>query len=138
MSDDELIAQVARGQQAALGALRVVRCGEALLVLGDDAFGPEPRTHAVRFCDATANLPAGIVALARIAAAPIVPFEVLPLAPRRWQVALGPVIEPPPRDSDEDGERRTLQELADHWTASIRRDPELWAARFEIDWQDEP
>jgi lauroyl/myristoyl acyltransferase len=121
--------------QAALGALRVVRRGEALLVLGDDAFGPEPRTHGVRFCGAGARLPAGIVTLARLGGTPIVPFEVLPTAPRRWRIRMGPIIEPPARASGDEGEQRTLQLLADEWTESIRRNPAYWSARFPIAWE---
>jgi Kdo2-lipid IVA lauroyltransferase/acyltransferase len=121
--------------QAALGALRVVRRGEALLVLGDDAFGPEPRTHRVQFCGVPARMPSGIVTLARLAGAPIVPFEVLPTAPRRWRIRLGPIVEPPARDSGDDGEQRVLQRLCDEWTASIRRNPAHWSARFPIAWE---
>ena len=121
--------------QAALGALRVIRRGEALLVLGDDAFGPEPRTHRVQFCGVAARMPAGIVTLARLAGAPIVPFEVLPTAPRRWRIRLGPIIEPPARASGDAGEQRTLQQLADEWTDSVRRNPANWSARFPIAWE---
>jgi KDO2-lipid IV(A) lauroyltransferase len=124
--------------QAALGAMRVVRRGEALLVLGDDAFGAEPRMHRVQFCGVAAELPAGLVTLARLAQAPIVPFDVLPDAPRRWRITLGDVIEPPDRNSDDDGERRVLQTLADVWTDSIRRHPDQWSARFPIAWEPDP
>jgi KDO2-lipid IV(A) lauroyltransferase len=119
-----------------LGALRVLRRGEALLILGDDAHGARPRAHLVDFCGSTALLPAGIVALSRLSGAPIVPFEVLPLAARRWHVTIGPLIEPPDRGSGEDGERRALQELAAHWTDIIRRHPEHWSARFAIAWDE--
>jgi KDO2-lipid IV(A) lauroyltransferase len=119
-----------------LGALRVLRRGEALLILGDDAYGTRPRVHRVDFCDSTARLPAGIVALSRLSGAPIVPFEVLPLAARRWHVSIGPLIEPPDRGSGDDGERRVLQELAVHWTDIIRRHPEHWSARFAIAWDE--
>src|SRR5262249_5779212 len=114
---------------------RVIRRGEALLVLGDDAFGPEPRTHRVQFCGVPARMPAGIVTLARLAGAPIVPFEVLPVAPRRWRIRLRAVIEPPPRGSGAGGEQRTLQLLADEWTAAVRRNPAHWSARFPIHWE---
>jgi lauroyl/myristoyl acyltransferase len=121
--------------QAALGALRVIRHGEALLVLGDDAFGPEPRTHSVHFCGVGARMPAGVVTLARLGQAPIVPFEVLPIAPRRWRIRFGPIVEPPGRESGDDGEQRTLQQLADVWTESVRRNPAHWSARFPIAWE---
>jgi len=134
----ELGLKILYRSQAALGALRVVRRGEALLVLGDDAFGPEPRVHRVQFCGVAANLPAGIVTLARLAQAPIVPFEVLPIAPRRWHIRLGEIIEPPARDigdAGDAGEQRVLQQLADVWTESIRRHPAHWSARFRIAWE---
>jgi lauroyl/myristoyl acyltransferase len=119
-----------------LAALRVLRRGEALLILGDDGHAPRPRVHRVDFCDSTARLPAGIVALSRLSGAPIVPFDVLPLAARRWHVSIGPPIEPPDRSSGDDGERCALQQLADHWTEIIRRHPEQWAARFAIAWDE--
>jgi lauroyl/myristoyl acyltransferase len=115
--------------------LRVVRRGEALLVLGDDAFGPEPRMQVVQFCGVAARMPAGIVTLARLAGAPIVPFEVLPIAPRRWCIRLGPIIEPPARAGDDEDEQRALQQLADEWTESIQRNPAHWSARFPIAWE---
>lgn len=121
--------------QAALGALRVIRRGEALLLLGDDASGPEPRTHRVQFCGVAARMPAGIVTLARLGQAPIVPFEVLPIGRRRWRIQMGPIIEPPARESGDDGEQRTLQQLADVWTGSVRRNPAHWSARFPIAWE---
>jgi KDO2-lipid IV(A) lauroyltransferase len=122
--------------QAALGATHLLRRGEAVLVLGDDAFGSAPRRHHVAFCDSAAWLPAGVVALSRITDAPIVPFEVLPEGPRRWRVQLGPLIEPPLRKAANEGERETLQLLADHWTAILRQYPQHWAARFSIGWDE--
>jgi hypothetical protein len=53
-------------------------------------------------------------------------------------VRLGEPIPPPPRSSGADGERRTLQCLADRWTATITRHPDHWAARFPIAWDDAP
>ena len=32
------------------------------------------------------------------------------------------------------GERAVLQQLADRWTETIRRNPEHWAAPFPINW----
>ena len=65
---------------------RVLRRGEALLVLGDDPTRSSTRSHPVRFCDAVAVLPAGAVALARMHGSPLVPFTVLPDGRRRWTV----------------------------------------------------
>ena len=118
----------------ALEAIKVLRRGEALLVLGDDAFGSKPRTYEVNFCNSCAQLPAGIVGMSRLTGAPIVPFEVLPIGPRRWHVQFGAAIEPPAREDGELGERKTLQLLADHWTDVVRQRPEHWAARFAIAW----
>jgi KDO2-lipid IV(A) lauroyltransferase len=118
----------------ALGAIKILQRGEALLILGDDAFGPRPRTYEVNFSGSPARLPAGIVTLARLTGAPIVPFDVLPLGARRWCVRFGSAIEPPERDDGEAGERRVLQLLADRWTDVVRRHPEHWAARFAIAW----
>ncbi|MBI4884287.1 MAG: lysophospholipid acyltransferase family protein [Actinobacteria bacterium] len=118
----------------ALAAIKVLQRGEALLILGDDAFGSTPRTYDVDFCGSRARLPAGIVALSRLTGSPIVPFDVLPLGARRWCVRFTKAIEPPNRDDGEVGERHALQLLADHWTDAIRRYPEHWAARFAISW----
>ena len=114
---------------------RVLQRGEALLVLGDDATGADPRRHRVRFCDAYAALPAGTATLARLTGAPIVPFAVLPLAPRRWQGVIEPLIEPPRRDSGTAGEAEVMQQLADRWTALVQAHPDQWAARFPIAWE---
>lgn len=119
---------------AGLAAVHVLQRGEAVLVLGDDAWGSTPRRHRVRFCDAEAELPAGVVSLARLTGAPIVSFTVLPTGPRRWQVVVEPPIEPPARHGDGDGERSVHQELADRWTAAIRAHPDQWAASFPIAW----
>jgi lauroyl/myristoyl acyltransferase len=112
----------------------VLSRGEALLVLGDDATGPPPRRHVVPFCDGHAALPAGIVTLSRLSGAPIVPFFVLPLGPRRWRVTMESPIDPPPRDEGEAAEPAVLAELAARWTKVIRANPEQWAARFPIEW----
>jgi KDO2-lipid IV(A) lauroyltransferase len=119
-----------------LGAIKVLQRGEALLLLGDDAFGSQPRTFEVDFCGSRAQLPAGIVAIARLASAPIVTFDVLPVRPRQWRVRFGHVIEPPDREAGEVGEREVLQLLANHWTEVIRAHPENWSARFAIRWME--
>jgi KDO2-lipid IV(A) lauroyltransferase len=119
---------------SAISAARLLRRGEALLVLGEDASGPPPRLHRVRFCDSHARLPAGIVSLARITGAAIVPFSVLPDAPRRWRVRIEPMIEPPPHDGGDDDEIAALQQLAERWTALLREHPQHWAASFPIAW----
>ena len=113
---------------------RVLQRGEALLVLGDDATGADPRRHRVRFCDSYAALPSGVVTLARLTEAPIVPFAVLPMGPRRWRGVLEPPIEPPPRDSGIEGEADALQQLADRWGALVQAHPDQWAASFPIAW----
>lgn len=113
---------------------RLLARGEALLVLGDDATRAASRSYPVRFCNATARLPGGAVALARLAGAPIVTFTVLPLGPRRWRITIDPALEPPGRDTGRAGERATLQLLADRWSDVVRRHPEHWSASFAIDW----
>ena len=120
-----------------LTAARLLRAGEALLVLGDDGIG-QPRGYPVPFVGGVAELPAGTVALARLCGTPIVSFYVLPLGPRRWRVLVDPPVEPPPRRSGEEGERRVLQALADRWTEVIRAHPEHWAAVYRIRWLDRP
>jgi lauroyl/myristoyl acyltransferase len=130
--------QIAYRTTSTIGLGRRLRRGEALLVLGDDASGGATRRHTVRFCDAWADLPGGTVALARLASAPIVPFSVLPLAPRRWQATLEAPIEPPDRRGAGRSEQVVMQELADRWTALLRAHPEHWAASFAIDWRDGP
>jgi KDO2-lipid IV(A) lauroyltransferase len=116
-------------------AVRILRAGEALLVLGDYA-KPWMRTYPVRLLDAVAELPAGPVVLARLCGTPIVPFSVLPTAPRRWRVEIEAPLEPPLRDSGEEGERETLQRLADRWSATLRNHAEHWAAVYPMTWSE--
>jgi lauroyl/myristoyl acyltransferase len=92
------------------------------------------RTYPVRLLDGVADLPAGVVVLARLCGTPIVPFTVLPLAPRRWRVAIEPALAPPPRRGGEAAERAVLQELADRWTAQLRANAEHWAAVYPMTW----
>jgi lauroyl/myristoyl acyltransferase len=122
----------------ALSAAHVLTRGEALLVLGEDASGAAPRTHLVDFCDARAHLPAGIASLSRIAGAAIVPFSVLPEAPRRWRVTVEPAIAPPTREGGTEAEACALQQLADRWSALLRAHPAQWAASFPIAWEPRP
>jgi len=118
-------------------AARLLRQGEAILVLGDYA-KDGMRTYPVRLLDAIAELPAGPVALARLCGTPVVPFSVLPSAPRRWRVEVEPPLWPPPRESGEVGERELLQELADRWTATLREHAEHWAAVYPMTWREAP
>jgi lauroyl/myristoyl acyltransferase len=115
-------------------AARLLLDGEAVLLLGDYA-KDGMRTYPVRLLDAVAELPAGPVALARLCGAPIVPFSVLPDAPRRWRIEVEPALEPPPRASGEDGERALLQELADRWSVTLRGNAEHWAAVYPMTWR---
>jgi lauroyl/myristoyl acyltransferase len=119
-------------------AARLLRAGEAVLVLGDDAWGDEPRGYEVRFLDTMCRLPAGVVSLARICGAPIVSFYVLPRARRRWVVTIDPPVQPPERRDGDDGERRALQELADRWSEMIRAHPEHWSAVYAMRWRESP
>jgi lauroyl/myristoyl acyltransferase len=116
-------------------AARLLRAGEAILVLGDYAKAGM-RTYAVRLLDAVAELPAGPVTLARLCGTPIVPFSVLPVAPRRWRVEIEAPLWPPAQDGGEAGERRLLQELADRWTVTLRTHAEHWAAVYPLTWRD--
>lgn len=118
-------------------AARLLRSGEALLVLGENAEDSSVRRHAVRFLDGWAELPAGVPALARLCGTPVVPFSVLPLGPRRWRVTVEAPLPAPPRSSGVEGEGRLLQELADLWSRQLRSHPEHWAARFPIYWLEE-
>ena len=115
-------------------AARLLRQGEALLVLGDYA-KPGMRTYPVRLLDAVAELPAGAVVLSRLCGTPLVPFQVLPESPRRWRVEIESPIDPPARGSGEAGERAVLEQLADRWTATLRRHPEHWAAVYPMTWR---
>jgi lauroyl/myristoyl acyltransferase len=115
-------------------AVRLLRDGEAILVLGDYA-KEGMRTHPVRLLDAVAELPAGPVALARLCETPIVPFSVLPDAPRRWRVEIEAPLPPPARESGEAGERALLQELADRWSVTLRDHAEHWAAVYPMTWR---
>ena len=114
-------------------AVDVLRSGEALLLLGDYA-KDGMRTYPVRLLDAVAELPAGPATLARLCGAPLVPFSVLPLGPRRWRIEVEPPLPPPDRSAGEDGERALLQALADRWTDTLRTHAEHWAAVYPITW----
>lgn len=115
-------------------AVRLLRSGEAILVLGDYA-KEGMRTYQVRFLDAVAELPAGPVVLARLCGAPLVPFSVLPLGPRRWRVVIEPPIDPPDRRGGAEAERAVLQELADRWSVTLREHAEHWAAVYPMTWR---
>jgi lauroyl/myristoyl acyltransferase len=115
-------------------AVDLLRSGEALLVLGDYA-KDGMRTYPVRLLDAVAELPAGPVTLARLCGTPLVPFSVLPIAPRRWRIEIEPPLEPPDRSTGEAGERTLLQALADRWTGTLRTNAEHWAAVYPMTWR---
>lgn len=115
-------------------AARLLRAGEAILVLGDYA-KKGMRTYPVRLLDAVAELPAGPVVLARLCGTPIVPFSVLPVGPRRWRVLIEPAIDPPDRRGGGDAERAVLQELADRWSVTLRNHAEHWAAVYPMTWR---
>lgn len=115
-------------------AARLLRAGEAILVLGDYA-KEGMRTYPVRLLDAVAELPAGPVTLARLCGAPLVPFSVLPTGPRRWRVEIEAPLWPPARDAGEEGERALLQELADRWTVTLRTHADHWAAVYPMTWR---
>ncbi|HEY1316749.1 MAG TPA: lysophospholipid acyltransferase family protein [Gaiella sp.] len=144
---DDWIAWAADGARARAGlgrlydtepvtrAARLLRAGEAVLVLGDYAKS-SMRTYPVRLLDAVAEMPGGVAVLARLCGTPIVPFAVLPLGPRRWRVVVEPPLDPVPRNSGRVGERELLQRLADRWTAQLRAHAEHWAAVYPIAWRD--
>jgi lauroyl/myristoyl acyltransferase len=119
----------------AIRAARLLQAGEALLVLGDDGWGSEPRTYPVRFLDSTADLPAGVVTLARLCQAPIVGFAVLPTDRRRWRVVVDQAIGPPGRSGGAEEEQKVLQILADRWSELIRAHPDQWAAAYRVRWR---
>ena len=120
----------------ALRAARRLQAGEALLVLGDDGWGSEPRTYPTRFLDTCADLPAGVVTLSRLCQSPIVGFAVLPTGRRRWRAVIDQPVGPPTRTGGADEEQKVLQTLADRWSELIRANPEHWAARYRIRWRD--
>jgi len=116
-------------------AVRLLRDGQAILVLGDYA-KPWMRTYSVRLLDSVAELPAGSAALARICSTPVVPFSVLPVAPRRWRVEIEAPIDPPVRNGGVAAEKALLQELADRWTTTLRVNAEHWAAVYPMTWRE--
>jgi KDO2-lipid IV(A) lauroyltransferase len=115
-------------------AARLLKQGEAILVLGDYA-KPWMRTYPVRLLDAVAELPAGPAVLARLCGSPLVPFSVLPVSQRRWRVDIEPPLSPPGRDGGIAAERAVLQELADRWSATLRANAEHWAAVYPMIWR---
>ena len=115
-------------------AVDLLRSGEALLALGDYA-KDGMRTYSVRLLDAVAELPAGPATLARLCGTPLVPFSVLPVAPRRWRIEVEPPLPPPDRSAGEAGERALLQALADRWTQTLRTHAEHWAAVYPMTWR---
>jgi lauroyl/myristoyl acyltransferase len=115
-------------------AARLLRNGEALLVLGEYA-KESMRTHPVHLLDGVAELPAGAAALARLCGSPIVPFTVLPLAPRRWRVTVEPPLLAPSRNGGVEAEMALLQELADRWSVTLRENAEHWAAVYPMTWR---
>jgi lauroyl/myristoyl acyltransferase len=120
----------------ALRAARRLQAGEALLVLGDDGWGSEPRTYPTRFLDSCADLPAGVVTLSRLCQSPIVGFAVLPTGHRRWRAIIDEPVGPPARTGGAEEEQKVLQILADRWSELIRANPEHWAAAYRIRWRD--
>lgn len=120
--------------EPATKAVRLLRRGEALLLLGDYA-KPWMRTYPVRLLDSVAEVPAGIATLARLGRSPLVPFLVVPRAPRRWRVEIEPALEPPAPDGGEDAEREVTQQLADRWSEMLRAHAEHWAAVYPLTWR---
>jgi lauroyl/myristoyl acyltransferase len=114
-------------------AASLLRNGEAVLVLGEYA-KDAMRTYPVRLLDSVAELPAGAAALSRLCGTPIVPFTVLPLAPRRWRIEIETPLFPPGRNGGVEAEQALLQELADRWTVTLRRHAEHWAAVYPMTW----
>jgi hypothetical protein len=115
-------------------AANLLQRGEAVLVLGEYS-KPSMRTYPVRLLDGIAELPAGPAVLARLCRAPIVPFTVLPRAPRRWRIEIEPALDPPSRNGGVRAEHVLLQELADRWTVSLRTHAEHWAAVYPLTWR---
>jgi KDO2-lipid IV(A) lauroyltransferase len=121
--------------EPAAKAAALLRRGEAVLLLGDYA-KPWMRTYAVRLLDAVAELPAGLVVLARLCGTPLVPFSVLPVAPRRWRVEIEPPLDPPERRGGVAAEIAVLQGLADRWSVTLREHAEHWAAVYPMTWMN--
>jgi lauroyl/myristoyl acyltransferase len=115
--------------------VRLLRAGEALVVLGDDGSGPTPRGATIRFLDAEAELPAGIATLARVSQSVVVVFAVVREGPRRWRVIVDPPIDPPLRRARASADQALLQRLADRWSELIRAYPDQWAASFRVAWK---
>jgi lauroyl/myristoyl acyltransferase len=90
---------------------RLLRDGQAIVLLGDDASGPAPRRCPVRFLDGVAELPAGVPTLARLYQCTVVVFSVVREGPRRWRIVVDPPCWPPPRRSGRGGDRALLQAL---------------------------
>jgi KDO2-lipid IV(A) lauroyltransferase len=113
--------------------LGCLRRGESVFLIAD--YGkPGMRTYPVRLLEGDVELPAGPATLARLSAAPIVPFVALPDGNRRWCVKILEPVPPPPRAGGRDGERAALQQLADRFGEVLRTDIEHWAAVYPMRW----
>lgn len=115
-------------------AVSLLRSGQAVLVLGEYA-KEGMRTYPVRLLDGIAEIAAGPATLARLCGSPIVPFTVLPVAPRRWRVEIEPPLDPPSRNGGVEAEQALLQQLVDRWTVVLRAYPEHWAAVYPLTWR---
>jgi phosphatidylinositol dimannoside acyltransferase len=111
-----------------------LRRGGIVAVLADQ---PKPwmRTVEVALFGDRVALPSGPATLARLTGAPLVPFAVLPIAPRAWRVVLGRPLDPPPRAAGGQGDRQLTQALADVWTDVLAAHPTLWAAVDPMPWR---
>jgi lauroyl/myristoyl acyltransferase len=115
--------------------LRVLHRG-GIVVARADLHRPGMRSHVVDLLDAKCILPGDPAAIARMGRAPLVPFATYPDGARRWRIELGTPIDPPAPQGGREEERRATQELADAFTAVLRRSLEQWDAIDPIPWQD--
>jgi len=115
--------------------IELLRGGGVVAVIAD-LHRPGMRGYVVDFLDATCVMPGGPAAIARIGQSPLVPFAVYPAGSRHWRMELGTPIVPPAQDGGRADEHRATQDLADAFTAVIRRSPEHWDAVDPIPWRD--
>jgi lauroyl/myristoyl acyltransferase len=122
-------AQIIPRRQAAGAALRLLRQGDVIALVGDRAIGGEG--VMVDFCGGRRMLPLGPAVLARRTGAPVMLWSLTlnPRGARRYLAVFDPPLDPPPSATDE----AITQTIADRLSAQVRAYPDQWFV-FQPEW----